>query len=59
MSGLLDDKRGRRGPVKLTAEIVRASGKDDLIPGEAAHRRAVRIGDLPPNMANNHSQYQY
>ena len=22
MSGLLDDKRGRRGPVKLTAEIV-------------------------------------
>ena len=29
MSGLLDDKRGRRGPVKLTAEIVeflRAAG---------------------------------
>ena len=22
MSGLLDDKRGRRGPIKLTAEIV-------------------------------------
>lgn len=27
MAGLLDDKRGRRGPVKLSAEIVASCGR--------------------------------
>ena len=48
MSGLLDDKRGRRGPVKLTPEIVEfirtaAPGSGAEIADQVAVRFGVRL----------------
>jgi transposase len=46
MSGLLDDKRGRRGPVKLTAEIVEflQTAPSDRSGAELAVQVADRFG---------------
>ena len=46
MSGLLDDKRGRRGPVKLTAEIVEflQAAPPDRSGAELAGQVADRFG---------------
>src|SRR5690349_19409045 len=46
MSGLLDDKRGRRGPVKLTAEIVEflQTAPPDRSGAELAVQVADRFG---------------
>src|SRR3954465_12588835 len=48
MSGLLDDKRGRRGPVKLTAEIVEflQTAASDRSGAELAVEVADRFGVL-------------
>jgi transposase len=49
MGGLLDDKRGRRGPVKLTAAIAEflhaapASMSGAALAEEVAHRFGVRL----------------
>ena len=48
MSGLLDDKRGRRGPVKLTAEIVEfirsaAPGSGAQVAEQVADRFGVQL----------------
>jgi transposase len=42
MSGLLDDKRGRRGPVKLTAEIVEFL---QTAPDRSGAELAVQVAD--------------
>ena len=49
MGGLLDDKRGRRGPVKLTAEIVEflPRRRTGPAPTGRAGRRPVRGGAAP------------
>jgi hypothetical protein len=47
MSGLLDERRGRRGPVKLRPEIVefiRAADAADTGPGQLADQVADRFG---------------
>ena len=45
MSGLLDDKRGRRGPVKLTSEIVEFIRADaDSSGAQVAEQVADRFG---------------
>ena len=43
MSGLLDDKRGRRGPVKLTAEIVEFL--QTAPPGRSGAELAAQVAD--------------
>jgi transposase len=43
MSGLLDDKRGRRGPVKLTAEIVEFLQAAPL--AQSGAELAAQVGD--------------
>ena len=43
MSGLLDDKRGRRGPVKLTAEIVEFL--QTAPPGRSGAQLAAQVAD--------------
>jgi transposase len=43
MSGLLDDKRGRRGPVKLTAEIVEFL--QTAPPARSGAELAVQVAD--------------
>jgi transposase len=46
MTGLLDDKRGRRGPVKLTPEITAflASAAEQMSGAELAAEVATRFG---------------
>jgi transposase len=46
MTGLLDDKRGRRGPVKLTAEIVAflSTAPEHLSGADLAGEVAARFG---------------
>jgi len=44
MSGLLDDARGRRGPVKLRAEIVAFIRDSTAGPGELVEQVADRYG---------------
>ena len=44
MSGLLDERRGRRGPVKLRPEIVEFIRAADAGPGQLAEQVADRFG---------------
>ncbi len=44
MLGLLDERRGRRGPVKLVPEIVEFIRYADAGPGELAEQVADRFG---------------
>jgi transposase len=44
MSGLLDERRGRRGPVKLRPEIVEFIRGADAGPGQLAEQVADRFG---------------
>ena len=44
MSGLLDERRGRRGPVKLRPEIVEFIRDAEAGPGELAEQVADRFG---------------
>jgi hypothetical protein len=50
-SGLLDDARGRRGPVKLRAEIVAFIRDSTAGPGELVEQVAERYGVRPPASA--------